>query len=94
MLGLFGLSFGVATASRDVLFPLLLAEVFGTRYFAQIYGFFMLAYFPGGGLGPIALGHLHDVTGSYAIGFAGVGAWYFWHHCRGIYQARMPRARA
>jgi MFS family permease len=72
-LGLFGAAFGVATASRDVLFPLLVAQVFGVRYFAQIYGFFMLAYFPGGGLGPIALGHLHDVTGSYEIGFAIVG---------------------
>jgi predicted MFS family arabinose efflux permease len=74
VLGLFGVSFGIATASRDVLFPLLLAEVFGVRYFAQLYGFFMLAYFPGGGLGPMALGHLHDVTGSYSVGFGMVGA--------------------
>ena len=65
----FGVVFGVATAARDVLFPLLVAQVFGSRYIAAIYGFFMLSYFPGGGLGPIGLARLHDVLGSYAIGF-------------------------
>ncbi len=69
MLVAFGVVFGVATAARDVLFPLLVAQVFGPRYIAAIYGFFMLSYFPGGGLGPIGLARLHDVLGSYAIGF-------------------------
>lgn len=68
----FGLLFGVATAARDVLIPLLLAEVFGVRYFAQIYGVVMLAYFPGGGLGPGVIGYIYDVFGSYEPVFAGV----------------------
>ena len=68
----FGLLFGVATAARDVLVPLLLADVFGVRYFAQIYGVVMVAYFPGGGLGPGVIGYIHDVFGSYEPVFAGV----------------------
>ena len=68
LLVVFGVAFGVATSARDVLFPLLVAEAFGPRYIAAIYGFFMLSFFPGGGLGPIGLARLHDVLGSYAIG--------------------------
>lgn len=30
-----------------------------------------LAYFTGGGLGPIALARSHDLLGSYGMGFAG-----------------------
>jgi predicted MFS family arabinose efflux permease len=69
VLALFGLTFGVSTAARDVLFPLLLARVFGVRHFAAIYGFLMISYFPGGGLGPIGLARVHDVLGSYQLGF-------------------------
>jgi predicted MFS family arabinose efflux permease len=73
VLGLFGVVFGVAVAARDVLVPLLLARIFGTRDFAKIFGLVMLAYAPGGALGPLALGALHDTVGSYAGGFALVG---------------------
>lgn len=69
LLGLVGVAFGIATSARDVLIPLAAAEFFGSRYFAAIYGMMMLAYFPGGGLGPIVLGRVHDVTGSYEKGF-------------------------
>ena len=65
-----GIAFGIATSARDVLIPLAAAEFFGSRYFASIYGVMMLAYFPGGGLGPIVLARVRDVTGSYEIGFA------------------------
>lgn len=65
-----GIAFGIATSARDVLIPLATAEFFGSRYFAEIYGMMMLAYFPGGGLGPLVLARAHDVTGSYASGFA------------------------
>jgi len=67
--GLFAVVFGVSTAARDVLFPLLVARVFGPRHLAAIYGFFMISYFPGGGLGPIGLARAHDVLGSYGLGF-------------------------
>ncbi len=69
VLGIFGLVFGVSTAARDVLFPLLVARVFGPRHLAAIYGFLMISYFPGGGLGPIGLARAHDVLGSYELGF-------------------------
>lgn len=70
LLALAGVSFGIATSARDVLIPLSAAEFFGARYFAAIYGVMMLAYFPGGGLGPIVLARVRDVTGSYEMGFA------------------------
>jgi hypothetical protein len=70
LLALAGVSFGIATSARDVLIPLSAAEFFGTRHFAAIYGVMMLAYFPGGGLGPIALARVHDLSGSYETGFA------------------------
>ncbi len=69
LLGLAGIAFGIATSARDVLIPLAAAEFFGSRYFAGIYGVMMLAYFPGGGLGPIVLARVHDVMGSYEVGF-------------------------
>ena len=65
-----GIAFGIATSARDVLIPLSAAEFFGARYFAGIYGVMMLAYFPGGGLGPLVLARVRDVTGSYESGFA------------------------
>lgn len=69
ILAVAGIAFGIATSARDVLIPLATAEFFGSRYFAGIYGMMMLAYFPGGGLGPLVLARAHDVTGSYASGF-------------------------
>ena len=69
LLGVAGVAFGIATSARDVLIPLAAAEFFGSRYFAGIYGIMMLAYFPGGGLGPLVLARVHDVTGSYEMGF-------------------------
>jgi len=74
VLPVFALMFGVATAARDVLFPLLIAQMFGTRYLAQLYGFIMLAFFPGGGLGPLALAWVRDHFGSYELGFAACAA--------------------
>ncbi len=70
LLAVAGFSFGIATSARDVLIPLSAAEFFGSRHFAEIYGVMMLAYFPGGGLGPLVLARVRDVTGSYESGFA------------------------
>lgn len=69
LLAIAGFAFGIATSARDVLIPLSAAEFFGARYFAGIYGVMMLAYFPGGGLGPIVMARVRDVTGSYENGF-------------------------
>ena len=74
VLGAFGVLFGVAVAARDVFVPLLVAQVFGARHFARIFGVVMLAYAPGGSLGPLAFGALHDALGSYGPGFVAVGA--------------------
>ena len=66
----FILSYGIATAARDVVTPLMIVECFGVRHLAAIYGAIMLALFPGGGFGPLFAATLHDRTGSYDAAFA------------------------
>jgi hypothetical protein len=39
------------------------------RHLAPIYGAIMLALLPGGGLGPLFAGAVHDRTGSYETAF-------------------------
>jgi nitrate/nitrite transporter NarK len=60
---------GLATMAQNVVFPLIVAWCFGTRYMAEIYGMLMLALLPGGTIGPIALGYMHDWLGSYDLAF-------------------------
>ena len=69
ILTLFSVGFGLSTASRDVLLPLAVADAFGVRAFAQIYGMMILAFVPGGALGPIVLAEAHRVFGHYRPGF-------------------------
>jgi MFS family permease len=66
----FILTYGIATAARDVVTPLMIVECFGVRHLAAIYGAIMLALFPGGGLGPLFAATVHDRTGSYDFAFA------------------------
>jgi MFS family permease len=66
----FVLTYGIATAARDVVTPLMIVECFGVRHLAPIYGAVMLALFPGGGLGPLFAAAVHDRTGSYETAFA------------------------
>jgi cyanate permease len=66
----FILSYGIATAARDVVTPLMIVECFGVRHLAAIYGAIMLALFPGGGFGPLFAATVHDRTGSYDAAFA------------------------
>jgi len=61
----FVLCYGIATAARDVVTPLMIVECFGVRHLAPIYGAIMLALLPGGGLGPLFAAAVHDRTGSY-----------------------------
>ena len=70
LLPVFLVSYGISVAARDVVYPLVVADCFGTRYMAQIYGGLMLALLPGGALGPIFAGAVHDLTGSYDAAFA------------------------
>ena len=69
VLTLFSVLFGLSTSSRDVLLPLAVANAFGTRHFAQIYGLMILAFVPGGALGPLVLAEAHRVFGHYRPGF-------------------------
>ena len=69
VLVLFSILFGLATSSRDVLLPLAIADAFGTRSFAQVYGLMVLAFVPGGALGPLVLAEAHRVFGHYRPGF-------------------------
>ena len=55
--------------ATSFVFPLLVADVFGIRRFAQVYGALMVAFFPGGAGGPLLLAFVHDSLGSYEIGF-------------------------
>lgn len=71
LLNLCGFLFGLSTSARDVFLPMALADAFGARYFAQIYGVVMLAFIPGAVLGPIVLAWTHDLIGHYRPGFAG-----------------------
>ena len=69
VLVLFSILFGLATSSRDVLLPLAIADAFGTRSFAQVYGLMILAFVPGGAIGPLVLAEAHRVFGHYRPGF-------------------------
>lgn len=66
----FSVCFGLSTSSRDVFLPLAVADAFGTRSFARVYGLMMLAFVPGGALGPVVLAEAHRVFGDYRPGFA------------------------
>jgi MFS family permease len=60
---------GLATMAQNVAYPTIIAWCFGTKHMAEIYGVTMLALLPGGVLGPVALGYMHDALGSYDIAF-------------------------
>lgn len=68
-LPIFVFSYGVATAARDVVYPLIIGHCFGVRYLGEIYGTMMLMLFPGGALGPIFAAAVHDRLGSYDLAF-------------------------
>ncbi len=69
MLPLFIVVHGVSTAAQNVVYPMIVAERFGTQNMAKIYGVLMLALLPGGVLGPIFAGYLFDIRGSYELAF-------------------------
>ena len=68
ILWLFVASFGFSYAARDVVYPLIVASCFGSRYMAPIYGALMLTLVLGA-TGPLFAALVHDQLGSYAVGF-------------------------
>jgi predicted MFS family arabinose efflux permease len=68
-LPVFVATFGFAYAARDVVTPLAIAECFGVRYLATIYGAVMVVLAPAGTLGGIFAGWCFDATGSYHLAF-------------------------
>jgi len=70
LIWVFVVAYSFATAARDVVYPLIIQYSFGLRYMASVYGAMMLALLPGGALGPLFAGAVHDRTGSYDAAFA------------------------
>jgi len=69
ILGVFLLVHGFATAAEDVVVPLVVARRFGPESLATVYGLLMLALVPGGSIGPVLAGWIHDTFGSYTVAF-------------------------
>jgi MFS family permease len=65
LLAVFLAAQGFATAAENVLIPLLVADCFGARHLARIYGALMLTLLAGA-LGQIFAGAVFDRVGSYA----------------------------
>jgi predicted MFS family arabinose efflux permease len=68
-LQLFVVVFGFAYAARDVVYPLIIADCFGVRSLAPIYGALMVVLAPAGSLGGIFAGFVFDRFGSYDMAF-------------------------
>ncbi len=60
---------GVSVGNLLMLQPLLLAEAYGVREYAQIYGFNQLIGTIGVASGPFVLGFVHDASGGYTLAF-------------------------
>jgi predicted MFS family arabinose efflux permease len=56
---------GVGLGSETDIAPYLLARYFGRRHFSMLYGLTWTAYAIGGATGPLTMGHLYDMVGSY-----------------------------
>ncbi len=69
VLPIFVLVYGTTSAARDVIYPLVIADCFGVRYLAQIYGAMSFTLWPAGTLGPIFSAWVHDSLGSYDVAF-------------------------
>ncbi len=68
LLWIFVASFGFAYAARDVVYPLIVSDCFGSRYLAPIYGALMVTLVLGA-TGPLFAAAIHDHSGSYQLAF-------------------------
>jgi MFS family permease len=65
-IGIFGaILMGAGSGSEADVIPYMLAEYFGRKRFATLYGLSWTAYAIGGALGPILMGHGFDRAGTY-----------------------------
>ncbi len=56
---------GIGLGSEADVAPYLMARYFGRKHFSVLYGLTWTAYAVGGGTGPVVVGHLFDMAGSY-----------------------------
>ncbi len=66
---LFAATFGFALGTRGPIVSAATADHFRGRRFGTIYGVVHLSNGVGGALGPLVVGYLFDVSGSYTLGF-------------------------
>jgi len=69
MLYLFAAIFGFAFGGLLVQISLIIAESFGLTSHGTIFGVIAFGLIVGGALGPVVVGHIFDITGSYQRGF-------------------------
>ena len=69
MLYLFAAMFGFVFGGLIIQFPLITAERFGLTSHGAIFGIVSFIAIIGGALGPVSVGHIFDITGSYQLGF-------------------------
>lgn len=66
----FLVSYGLAVAARDVIYPLVVSWCFGARSMPRVYGTLMAVLAVGGTAGSVFPQAVHEATGSYAPAFA------------------------
>lgn len=74
MLFVFAMVYGFAHGSLFTVMSPTVAELFGTGSHGQLFGVVLFCGALGGTLGPVAVGYLFDVTGSYRWAFMGLTA--------------------
>src|SRR5436305_12946955 len=69
---LFAVVFGIGLGGEYMVIPLMAAELFGVRVLGRAMGVILTGDGVAEAVAPVLVGRLHDVTGSYATGFAAV----------------------
>jgi sugar phosphate permease len=69
---LFAVVFGIGLGGEYMVIPLMAAELFGVRVLGRAMGVVLTGDGVAEALAPVLVGRMHDVTGSYATGFAAV----------------------
>ena len=69
MLYLFAAIFGFSYGSTSVLMSPTVADLFGLRSHGEILGMVLFSTTIGSAIGPVVVGHIFDITGSYQLGF-------------------------
>src|SRR5207302_2560434 len=69
---LFAAVFGIGLGGEYMVIPLMAAELFGVRVLGRAMGVVLTGDGVAEALAPVLVGRMHDVSGSYATGFAAV----------------------